>query len=89
MNNSILAPSSQICNSLNDVKSACSVRMILNDEIQGSVKFADVRLIGENKFCNIQPTEDEPLIVFEKIVQQKVKRKPLTSKGRNIIGSFL
>ena len=88
MNNSIQGPSNQICNSLSDVKSACSVRMILDNEIQESVKLADVRLTDENNFRNIQPTEDEPLIVFEKIVQQKVKRKPLTSKGCNIICRF-
>ena len=88
MNSSVQAPSNQNCNSLSDIRSACSVRMILATEIQESVTLADVRLTDENKFRDIQPTEDEPLIVFEKIVQQKVKRESLTSKVRNIICRF-
>ena len=62
--------------------------MTLDDDVLESVKLANVSVSDENKSHDLQPTEDELLIVFEKIVQQKVRRKSLTNKESNIVCRF-
>ena len=81
------APSDQICNSLSDVKSARGVRR-LDDEFQENVKLADISVTGQTKSRDLQPTEDELLIIFEKIIQQQVTCKSLINSECNIICRF-